>query len=186
MEIKENSKNKYRNYAKTVRNGLNLVQISQKTCEIISNQEWFRFSENILTYYPFNNEIDLCGLFGHPEKKWYLPRIEFNPKSMTIHEYIPGETLVKNKWGVLEPSEIKEAVDLHKIDIALIPALMADKSGNRLGYGAGYYDRFISSLRKDCLKVVIVPQELFIEKLPADHWDIPVDRVATQDGLFRV
>ena len=74
-----------------------------------------------------------------------------------------------------------DPIDPSIMDVVLLPALMVDNCGNRLGYGAGYYDRFIPGLRKDCVKIVPLPNELFISSLPNDHWDIPVKAIVTQE-----
>lgn len=181
---KLNTKTEFREYAKHLRDDLDIVKISKEICENFQKQNFFKYSENILSFYPFNNEINLTELYKDSSKNWYLPRIEY-PRSLVIHKYTYGDTLVKNKWGVSEPCCDLEEIDLHKIDIAIIPALMADKSGTRLGYGAGFYDRFIPGLRKDCLKIVPVPEELFVEALPADNWDIPVDKIITQSNIYK-
>jgi 5-formyltetrahydrofolate cyclo-ligase len=63
---------------------------------------------------------------------------------------------------------------------------MADKNGHRLGYGAGFYDRFIPGLNENCLKIVPVPDKLFVDSLPYDHWDIPVNIVITEKNIYRL
>jgi 5-formyltetrahydrofolate cyclo-ligase len=107
-------------------------------------------------------------------------------RSLIIHKYQYGNPLIINKWGIAEPCCDLEEIDIAIIDMAIIPALMADKNGNRLGYGAGFYDRFIPGLRKDCLTITPVADELFVDSLPYDHWDIPVDYVITSSFLSRL
>lgn len=180
------TKQECRDYAKQIRNKINIVSMSNKICENLKKQDFYKFSENILSFYPAKNEIDLRPLYQDSSKKWYLPRVEMSSKSLIIHKYNYNDILVKNNYGIPEPPESSEFIDPYKIDIAIIPALMVDKNGYRLGYGAGFYDRFISGLRKDCLKIVPVPEELFVKTLPHDSWDIPVDKVITQDDLYIV
>jgi len=180
------TKQEFRDYAKRIRSELDINLISQEICENFNKQDFYKFSKNILSFYPFNNEIDLRKLYEDNSKNWCLPRVDMSSRGLIIHRYHYNDTLVKNKWGVFEPYEGQEVIDPATIDIAIIPALMVDKKGYRLGYGAGFYDRFIPGLRQDCLKVTPVPEKLFVEVLPYDHWDIPVDKVITQKDFYRL
>lgn len=178
------TKQEYREYAKNIRDNLYMASISAKICDIFQNQDFY-IAENILGFYPFNNEVDLTPLYSDKSKSWFLPKVEYSNRSMTIHSYMKGDHLHKNRWGILEPFD-NEELDLKRIDIAIIPALVADRHGNRIGYGAGFYDRFIPGLRTDCLKIVPVPEELLQETLPSDHWDIPVDMIITQNQVYKI
>lgn len=183
---KSKTKQEFRDYVKNLRQEIDISAISFKIFNILQNQDFYSFSKNILSYYPFNNEIDLREMFKDNLKNWYLPRLIMESRSLIIHSYRYGDVLVKNKCGINEPPDDNDLIDIHKIDVAIIPALMADKKGNRLGYGGGFYDRFIPGLRKDCLKIVPVPEEFFIDELPTNHWDIPVNIVITQERVIRV
>ena len=186
LNLNFKTKKEYREYAKRARLELDINTISQEICDNFKRQDFFRFSKNILSFYPFNNEINLIELYKDNSKNWYLPRVDMYSRGLIIHKYQYGDTLVKNKWRVYEPYEGQEVVDPAIIDVAIIPALMVDKKGHRLGYGAGFYDRFIPGLRKDCLKIVPIPEELIVESLPHDHWDIPVDKAITQEHLYNL
>jgi 5-formyltetrahydrofolate cyclo-ligase len=183
LNFKLKTKQDFRKYAKDLRSRLDVSRISTEICDNFKNPDFYKFSKNILSFYPFNNEIDLRELYKDNSKNWYLPRVDSDSRGLIIHRYQDGDTLIKSKWGVYEPFDEQKIVDPAIIDVVIIPALMADKYGFRLGYGAGFYDRFIPGLRKDCLKVVPVPEELFVESLPRDHWDIPVDKIITQKNI---
>ena len=179
------TKNDLRAYAKKHRSSLNINEISKKVCQNLEKQEFYQESENILAYYPFNSEISLCQCLMDDSKNWFLPKVDMQNKEITIHVFRHGEDLVPNKWGVLEPSCCEE-VDPQIINLAIIPALMADRHGYRLGYGAGFYDRFLKKLNPECIKIVAVPESLFVTELPKDEWDLPVDAVVTEKGIFFV
>lgn len=67
--------------------------------------------------------------------------------------YFDAETeLLENPWGIREPVGTEKA-DPAEIDLVIVPLLCFDESGNRVGYGKGYYDRFLARCRQDCLKV---------------------------------
>ena len=179
------SKQEYREYAKKIRADLDIPFISKKICENLKNQDFFKFSQNILAYFPMKNEIDIKELFEDTTKNWYLPKVEPN-KSLFIYSYKFGDPLVKSKHGVYEPIGDTVEVDPDKIDVAIIPALMTDHNGYRLGYGAGYYDRFLPGLKKDCIKITLIPEELIADSIPFERWDIPVNKIITPYNTFYV
>lgn len=186
LNTESQSKKTLREYSKNLRDSFNMAEISSKIVHNIKNQGFYSKAQHILSFYPFNNEVDLRELYKDSTKNWYLPRVEMEHKSLIIHDYKYGNDLVKNKWGVYEPCCDLEEVDIKHFDMVIIPALMVDKNGHRLGYGAGFYDRFIPGLNENCFKIVPVPEELFVDSLPFDHWDIPVNMVVTEKNIYRL
>lgn len=78
-------------------------------------------------------------------------------------------------------NKCKEVDDFSK-SICIVPAIAYDKFGYRLGYGKGYYDRFLSAYHGICIGVQY--DELVCEKLFIDKYDVPVDYIITQNGVF--
>lgn len=91
------------------------------------------------------------------------------------------EDLKKNKWGVLEPtvSNTKK----RKIDLILVPLLAADKNFNRLGYGKGFYDRFLAS--EQALKVGLLFDDFIIDEIPVEDFDEKLDILITEKRILR-
>jgi 5-formyltetrahydrofolate cyclo-ligase len=179
------NKTSLRANAKNIRKSANIAEISLKICKNIANWELLQKSQNILAYYPLKNEIDLRTLFEITNKNWYLPRISDDFLNLSFHPYKKDTALFVNKWNILEPPKDLPEFDFNNADMIIIPALMTDKKGHRLGYGAGFYDRFLAKLPPKCIKVVPIIQDLFVENLPSDNWDIPVDYAVTQLGIFK-
>lgn len=177
------NKKEYRTYAKELRAGLDMVKISYFICENIKEQDFYINSKNILGFYPFNSEADLTELYKDDSKNWFLPSINPSKKEMFIHPYKYYDILIENKFRVPEPITPHEE-NLEIIDMIIVPALMADKSGHRLGYGAGYYDRFLSKIKHSCIKVVPLPEELFVDALPYDELDVPADIILSEKGIL--
>ena len=71
------------------------------------------------------------------------------------------------------------------MDVVLVPMLAMDVYGNRLGYGAGYYDSFLKDLPRSTCKIGLVFHDFVVHKLPANSWDIPLDGYVTERGFFR-
>ncbi|HCW08359.1 MAG TPA: 5-formyltetrahydrofolate cyclo-ligase [Cytophagales bacterium] len=85
-----------------------------------------------------------------PKIQISIPRIE---NDQLINFYYEDENqLKKNRWGILEPAYGK-LTPVEKIDLVIVPLLAYDSKGNRVGYGKGYYDRFLKQCRTDCKRV---------------------------------
>lgn len=97
--------------------------------------------------------------------------------------------LQTGKFGILEPATDLRMQELYqvlpeRIDLAIIPGVAFDKRGGRLGHGAGYYDRLLPQLRRDCLKVGLGYACQLVEEVPCEPHDVRMDRIATETGLW--
>ena len=91
-----------------------------------------------------------------------------------------------NRWGINEPVFEKRFFKASDFDLVLVPVLGFDLSGNRLGYGKGYYDKFLKETRKDCLKIGLAFEiSKFNGKLPVEDFDVTLDAVITEKNIFR-
>ena len=94
------------------------------------------------------------------------------------HYYYEGlHQLDQNSFGIFEPTHGTHT-DLDRIDTVVVPLLVADKEGNRLGYGRGFYDRFLSQLSPSCRKIGLSLFNLE-DKVPTDEWDVKLDLMIT-------
>ena len=91
------------------------------------------------------------------------------------------DDLVKNKWDIFEPKV--ECIPQVEPDLIIVPMLAADVQKNRLGYGAGYYDRLLSRF-DSCISIGIVAQSFIFKKLPTDFYDIPMDKILTESSTI--
>lgn len=112
-----------------------------------------------------------------------IPRINNQSSLLENFYYESPEQLEKNTWGIMEPKRgIPTPTD--KIDIVLVPLLGFDRKGNRVGYGRGFYDKFLSTIT--CRKIGLsffAPVKL-IEGM--SNQDIPIDAAATPEGFFNL
>jgi 5-formyltetrahydrofolate cyclo-ligase len=176
------TKNDYRNHAKRIRQQLDIVEISRAICARIMALEEYKAAKTVAGFYPFGKEIDLRCLYEDSSKKFLLPRV-IDEENIEFYLFNKETQLEKNKWGILEPKTELETSQIVP-DIILIPALMVDKQGYRLGYGKGYYDRYLSKLPEHCLKILPVAEELFVDSLPHDEHDVRVDIALTQSNVY--
>lgn len=110
-----------------------------------------------------------------------IPRVE---NDHLINFYFDGDNqLKKNQWGILEPTS-GEPTLINKIDLVIVPLLAFDKKGNRVGYGKGFYDRFLSKCRPDCKKVGLSFFEPVDEITDVDSHDIKLTHCVTPENFY--
>ena len=159
-----------RQKAKEIRKNLRLEEKSSRLANLIKESAYFKSAHNVMLYYPTKYEINLLSLICE-DKNFYLPRV--NGENLEVCPYKSGDGLQKSALNILEPCT--KAVSPDILDLIIVPALMCDKKGYRLGYGGGFYDRFLKGLNAKI--ICAIPQELYVETLPAQDFDIAADKI---------
>lgn len=135
------------------------------------------------------NEIDTSNIYysiWHERRDitTYAPKSELATGEMESIRFDAETQWTENRWGIREPLD-NESIDPIDLDIVLVPMLCFDLLGNRVGYGKGFYDRFLTHTRPDCLKVGL---SFFppVEKIDdANANDIELNLVITPGEVFR-
>jgi 5-formyltetrahydrofolate cyclo-ligase len=180
-------KNRIRKDCRQIRKALGealRAQASQEICSQIEGWPIFQRAQVILSYMPIKFEVDLRSLLaGHPGKTWVLPRIlpEEN-HSMRFHPYDP-QHLNLHAFGMAEPDADLPVVAPEQIELALVPGLAFDRNGWRLGYGGGYFDRFLREFGGVSLGVTF--QALALDALPHDEYDMRMDWVVSEKMIWQ-
>lgn len=104
----------------------------------------------------------------------------------TMKHYVWDEEtqLIDNQWGIPEP-EKGILVSPREMDLVFVPLLAFDKQGHRVGYGKGFYDRFLVQCRPDTLKIGLSLFDPVDSISDAAAWDIPLDSCATPSGIWK-
>jgi 5-formyltetrahydrofolate cyclo-ligase len=89
-----------------------------------------------------------------PRIQTVVPRVDFETNEMRNLKFDAHTTLVKNAWHIDEPAH-DDLVETKLIDMVLVPGVCFDRLGHRVGYGKGFYDRFLAKCRYDCIRVGI-------------------------------
>ncbi|MEA2008429.1 MAG: 5-formyltetrahydrofolate cyclo-ligase, partial [Chloroflexota bacterium] len=118
----------------------------------------------------------------YPRKRWVIPRV-LPGNQMAFHPYDPAK-LILHTYGMWEPSPDCSIVSPTEIDLALVPGLAFDAQGWRLGFGGGFYDRFLCDYTGVTLGIAY--HSLFIERVPYGEYDIPMRFVVTEEGVHKV
>ena len=140
----------------------------------------FKDSANIAFYMSNSGEVDL-SYFAEKTldtgKKLYLPRLKGD--SLEFCLYDNKIELVTNRYGILEP--VGSPVSLGDIDLIIVPAVACDKKGNRLGRGAGYYDRVLATV--SCRIISAIYSVQLVDEFETQDWDVPMHAVYTEKGI---
>ena len=140
------------------------------------------------SYLPFRNEFSTQLLNDELNKLNFnlsLPCINKNESSMTFRNYTSDSILVPNSYGILEPSQNAEEV---APSIIIVPLVAFSLSGYRLGYGGGYYDRYIEKHldNKNLIKIGLGFSFQKYDKLPNENHDQKLDWILTENYLYKV
>ena len=136
-------------------------------------------------YYPYNYEVNVINILEKFERKNYLislPKIKKNYR-MDFFNWSTKDPLEINEYGIPEPISKSKKYP----DILLIPLVAFDKFFNRVGYGGGFYDRYIKKLKKRKKIVTIGLAYSFqkVKKIPINHTDIKLDFIITEKNKIK-
>jgi len=149
--------------------------------EILRNDNGF--GKIIGGYYPYNYEVDPTEILEKFEKQNYqisLPKIKKNFQ-MDFFRWSKNDPLSLNKYGIPEPTSNKIVFP----NILLVPLVAFDLNLNRIGYGGGFYDRYIDKIKKNKKIITIGLAYSFqkIKKVPINKYDFKLDHIVTNKGI---
>ncbi len=96
-----------------------------------------------------------------------------------------GDSLMLTRDGIREPRPESALVSASEIDVFVVPGLMFDSAGRRLGRGGGHYDRYLEQRRADATTIGVCFTEHLVDELPSDTWDIAMDLIVTDEIVVR-
>jgi len=188
-------KKELRKEAKSYRKSLSEDDRLDKSNAIISNLKAlkeFQKAEVILIYASLPDEVETLSLIREltkdGKKLVYCPVIQGD--EMEFYKILSLDDLKEGNFHVLEPAPLEEIrMELQK-DVAycmLMPGLMFDKKGNRLGYGKGYYDKYLASVPKGVnLTTIVLSYEAMVrDEIPTEETDQKAYYVITEEYIYR-
>lgn len=138
-------------------------------------------------FYPFETEIDCLPLLAALESAGWrvaLPVVVARGEPLVFRQWTVGAPLEKGIWDIMVPASTAPVVTP---DVLLVPLLAFDRTGFRLGYGGGFYDRSLQQLRAagrvTAIGVAYADQEM--DRCPREAFDQPLDAILTEDGPIR-
>ncbi|MFN3946948.1 MAG: 5-formyltetrahydrofolate cyclo-ligase [Aquificaceae bacterium] len=157
--------------------------LSKRIVDRILELKEIKGAKKVLLFCPIRGEPDITPLFSwvlKEGKRLVLPKVE--GENLKLIEVEKEKELSIGAFCIPEPKEGKE-VSPQEIEFSLIPGLIFDKEGYRIGYGKGYYDKLLDRLKGK--RVGVCYDFQVVERLPRDSWDKPVDWVLTEKKLYK-
>jgi len=156
-------------------------------CRVAESLVSFRYAEFVLLYAATEGEIDIepvARLALEKGKKVLFPRCDKKTHTMTYHQVTSLEQLAVDSYGIPEPPTDAPIYCGEKETgsaVCFVPGLVYDKSGYRLGYGKGFYDRYLSAF--SCCTIGVVYSDYILPVVPRGRFDMSVDILLTEKGV---
>lgn len=172
------------------RDNINIDKKEMMDSDILNRfyeSKYYKEAKNIFIYISFGTEINTKVIINkalEENKKIYIPRTEIKNKIMDAVEISSLDNLIESSYGILEPSKGEECVDPNELDLIIVPGVAFDRNGGRMGYGAGFYDRYFKKINKEnekrIIKLALAYDLQLVEKVPMNEDDIAVDYIITE------
>jgi 5-formyltetrahydrofolate cyclo-ligase len=171
-----------------------IIPSERKKKDILIKQKLFFLSEfktakAILFYASFRTEVDTTGMIEEclrMGKTVFVPKVDKIGHRLRLYEIKDLRELSPGYMGIPEPSLSDQRVRAMKdVDLVIVPGACFDRFGNRLGYGAGYYDILLSGVKKKIPFIALAYEEQLIDVLPSEIHDIKVDSIVTDHQVIR-
>ena len=161
---------------------------SARILELLKTFEPYQKAQMVMVYLDFRQEVETREIIKdlwNWGKKVVVPVTILAEKKLLPVIIRDFSDLTEGTYGILEPKEEgRIEIDPEKIDLVLVPGVAFDLKGNRLGYGAGFYDRFLPKLRPGVKKVALAFELQLLPEIAAGPYDIPMDYIITEDRII--
>lgn len=148
----------------------------------------FISAKTIFSYASFRSEVNTMGIINASfsiGKRIVMPKVDRELHRLKLYEIKNIGELARGYMWILEPSVSGERLrSIDDIDLVIIPGAAFDTYGNRLGYGAGFYDMTLSGMKKKIPIIAPAYEEQIVENIPSEPHDIRVDKVVTDKEII--
>jgi 5-formyltetrahydrofolate cyclo-ligase len=158
--------------------------------EMLFSLPEFGGAGTVLCYASFRSEVDTAGIIRESiagGKRVVLPKVDGERRRLELYEVKDVSELSPGYVGIPEPSLTEDrSIGIEGIELVIMPGAGFDLSGNRLGYGGGYYDILLAGSGKGTLKIALAYEEQIVDSIPSEDHDVKVDIVVTDKRIIRV
>lgn len=185
---KRDEKNLIRKQMKQLRADMTRTERFEKSMRIFEQLitvPEFKRADRIYTYVSMDNEIDTIMLIDYSlslEKRVFVPRV--SGRDMEFYEISDISELNPGYMGIYEPDINGKEPDYSRTGFMCMPGLAFDRSYNRIGYGGGFYDRYLSVENK-LYKAALAYEAQLLESIPAQDGDVRPDMIVTEENIYR-
>jgi len=160
-----------------------LIKISSRQIQAnLERVEDYKNAKSIAFYYPIGSEVLTQNLMLKAlslGKDVLLPKVQGD--ELDFRKITDLNSLEKGSFDIMEPKDNCEKSD--KIDVVIVPTVGISADGNRLGYGHGYYDRFLA--KTDAVFIALTYEKQIIKSVPSSENDIKINWIVTEDRFFK-
>lgn len=185
---KRDEKNLIRKQMKQLRADMTRTERFEKSMQIFEQLitvPEFKRADRIYTYVSMDNEIDTIMFIDYSlslEKRVFVPRV--SGKDMEFYEISDISELNPGYMGIYEPDINGKEPDYSRTGFMCMPGLAFDRSYNRIGYGGGFYDRYLS-VESKLYKAALAYEAQLLESIPAQDGDVRPDMIVTEESIYR-
>lgn len=148
----------------------------------VVNSKEYKEAEFIFIFVSYDSEIDTHKIIKQAivdGKKLCVPKVISLEEGMIVVQIKSFEDLEAGAYGILEPKDNTLKIDESLIDVSYLPGLAFDRKGGRIGYGGGFYDRFLRKTRKNSKKIALGYSFQILEEVPMSSDDEFIDGIIT-------
>ena len=182
-DVKRKLRNQYKQYRLALSADVK-ADYDKKICEALMQLVSFKYSDTILMYAPLEGEIDVMPIAERAlelGKRVAFPLCVEEPRNLDFKYVSSLDELKSGSYSIAEPTEDMESVTDLSRSICIIPGIVFDKEGYRVGYGKGYYDRFLAVY--DGTKFGLAYSECILDSVPRGRFDRHVDILISEKGV---
>ncbi len=159
--------------------------LSKKIIESLMDLEYYKSANTIMCYISFGSEInthDFIKTSIMSGKRIAVPVTFHEPRVMKPSLLLDFDELELGYYNILTPKkEFIRYIDPKEIDLVIVPGAVFDRRGYRIGYGGGYYDRFLANdIDKSTKRISLAFDLQIVDEVPKEDHDIPVDMIITE------
>lgn len=183
------NKAEYRKFVQEMRENIqceNKLIMDKKIYDNFINSELYKLASNIFIYVSYNSEVNTHQIINQAlidDKRIFVPKVISKKDGMVAVEIFSLLELSKGYFGVLEPTNFDKKIEENEIDLVLMPGVAFDKSGGRIGYGGGFYDRFLPKLNRDIKKIALAYSFQVFDYVPHELHDEKIDGIITDEYI---
>lgn len=167
-------------------------RVMERLEQAIQPRQEVRRKPTLFTYMPIKTEVDVCPVMEACWKRGWrvvVPRVVAAYKQMKLFEVRSYADFERGAFGIREPlAKAQQLLDIRQIDVALVPGLAFDLQMGRLGYGGGFYDRFMQQYVRTGLPkpYIIAPafERQIIREVPMGLFDFRIDELVTEERVW--
>lgn len=162
-----------------------IEKLSGKINQKLIGMQEFKNAKIFAIYLPIHNEVETKPIINNllkNQKDMYLPTFDQKANDYQLSKFSGWQNLVKGPYEILQPRDA-ESINSQLIDVAFIPGVAFSKSGVRVGYGKGVYDRLFA--KSKAIKIGLAYEFQMVDELPKEEHDLIMDVVITENKIYK-